>query len=62
MWMWFAALPIIMPIGILPVPNLPFYWNVYRIYCNWRAAKGGEELDRLLAIGQCKNDDDENDD
>ena len=54
MWMWFAALPIIMPIGILPIPNLPFYWNVYRIYCNWRAAKGGEELDRLLE-GQCKS-------
>lgn len=49
MWMWCAALPVIMPIGILPVPNLPFYWNVYRIYCNWRAAQGGEELRKLIA-------------
>lgn len=48
MWMWCAALPVIMPIGILPVPNLPFYWNVYRIYCNWRAAQGGEQLQKLI--------------
>ena len=34
--------------GILPVPNLPFYWNVYRIYCNWRAARGGEQLHALF--------------
>ena len=30
------------------MPNLPFYWNVYRIYCNWRAARGGEQLHALF--------------
>ena len=45
--------------GILPVPNLPFYWNVYRIYCNWRAARGGEQLDALLGDERKSNTEDE---
>ncbi|KAJ3179063.1 hypothetical protein HDU85_005018 [Gaertneriomyces sp. JEL0708] len=51
------ALPFSALFGVVPGPNVPLIWNLYRLYSNWRALQGGKTLqrakleDRLEFIG-----------
>jgi len=46
---WGASLPILGPLAILPLPNVPAYWAAYRTYANWNAARGAATLKAALA-------------
>ncbi|KAK3491606.1 mitochondrial K+-H+ exchange-related-domain-containing protein [Neurospora crassa] len=50
-WFWWclAGMPVTIPIGILPlVPNLPFFYLVYRAWSHHRALSGGKHISFLL--------------
>ncbi|KAG6511770.1 hypothetical protein ZIOFF_029847 [Zingiber officinale] len=53
------AMIFLMPIlQILPLPNVPFFWVLFRAYSHWRALKflqPSKDLERLLN-GQVIND------
>ncbi|KAG5248823.1 Mit-KHE1 domain-containing protein [Salix suchowensis] len=34
---------------VLPLPNIPFFWLLFRSYSNWRALKGSEKLLQLVS-------------
>ncbi|KAJ3189967.1 hypothetical protein HDU85_000257 [Gaertneriomyces sp. JEL0708] len=38
------ALPVSMLFILLPTPNIPLMWNLYRLYSNWRALQGAKTL------------------
>ncbi|KAF3327463.1 Mitochondrial K+-H+ exchange-related [Carex littledalei] len=42
-----CLLPITSVFTVLPLPNVPFFWILFRTYSNWRALQGSERL-RLL--------------
>ena len=44
------CIPFSMCLGIIPGPNLPFYWNCYRLYCHYRAYQGSQILYNYLSI------------
>lgn len=45
----FVGMPISAPIALIPViPNLPFFYLVYRAWSHWRALAGGKHLQFLL--------------
>ncbi|KAK4245150.1 mitochondrial K+-H+ exchange-related-domain-containing protein [Corynascus novoguineensis] len=45
----FVGMPLTAPIGLLPViPNLPFFYLVYRAWSHWRALSGGKHVQFLL--------------
>ncbi|KAJ9154809.1 hypothetical protein NKR23_g2482 [Pleurostoma richardsiae] len=45
----FVGMPLTIPIGILPlIPNLPFFYLVYRAWSHWRALAGGKHIQFLL--------------
>ncbi|KAF4126652.1 Pfam:DUF2343 [Geosmithia morbida] len=48
--MWcVVAMPFTIPVGILPVvPNLPFFYLVYRSWSHWRAIQGGKHIQWLV--------------
>ncbi|KAI0386051.1 mitochondrial K+-H+ exchange-related-domain-containing protein [Hypomontagnella monticulosa] len=50
--MWcFVGMPISAPFALVPViPNLPFFYLVYRAWSHWRALAGGKHIQFL-----CKN-------
>ncbi|CAI9757754.1 unnamed protein product [Fraxinus pennsylvanica] len=37
-------LPLTSVFMVLPLPNIPFFWILFRTYSHWRAAKGSEKL------------------
>lgn len=41
--------PITSAFAVLPLPNIPFFWIVFRAYSNWRAFKGSERLKLLVS-------------
>ncbi|XP_022884993.1 uncharacterized protein LOC111401485 [Olea europaea var. sylvestris] len=41
-------LPLTSVFMFLPLPNVPFFWILFRSYSHWRAAKGSEKLLRLV--------------
>ncbi|KAI6785426.1 uncharacterized protein J7T54_007068 [Emericellopsis cladophorae] len=44
-----VGMPLTIPIGILPViPNLPFFYLVYRAWSHWRAILGGKHVKWLI--------------
>lgn len=43
-----AALGITVPLLVLPIPSLPFWWNVFRIWGNGKALGGVSSLLRVL--------------
>lgn len=48
----FVGMPLTIPVGILPViPNLPFFYLVYRAWSHWRALSGGRHIQFLLKRG-----------
>ncbi|OPB38322.1 hypothetical protein A0O28_0014270 [Trichoderma guizhouense] len=45
----FVGMPITAPLGLVPlVPNLPFFYLVYRAWSHWRAINGGKHVQWLL--------------
>ncbi|TLS30906.1 hypothetical protein PpBr36_02873 [Pyricularia pennisetigena] len=45
----FLGMPLTIPVGILPiVPNIPFFYLVYRAWSHWRALAGGRHIQFLL--------------
>ncbi|KAJ4950069.1 hypothetical protein NE237_026901 [Protea cynaroides] len=46
-----ALLPFTTAFTVLPLPNIPFFWVLFRTYSNWRALQGSEKL--LLLISDC---------
>ena len=49
MWYSIAALPLTIPVGLLPIiPNIPFFYLVFRAYSHYRALAGSNHLTHLL--------------
>ncbi|XP_042503885.1 uncharacterized protein C23H3.12c [Macadamia integrifolia] len=46
-----TLLPFTTAFTVLPLPNIPFFWVLYRTYSNWRALKGSERLLLLVSDG-----------
>jgi len=45
----FVGMPLTAPIALLPViPNLPFFYLVYRAWSHWRALSGGKHVQFLV--------------
>lgn len=45
----FVGMPITAPIALLPViPNIPFFYLVYRAWSHWRALQGGKHIQFLV--------------
>ncbi|WOL19813.1 hypothetical protein Cni_G28615 [Canna indica] len=36
-------------LSILPLPNIPFFWALFRAYSHWKALKGSERLMQLVS-------------
>ncbi|KAL4895909.1 mitochondrial K+-H+ exchange-related-domain-containing protein [Aspergillus ambiguus] len=49
MWWSFIAAPFTAPIALIPViPNIPFFYLVYRGWSHWRALNGSKHLEYLV--------------
>ncbi|KAJ6849574.1 uncharacterized protein M6B38_267670 [Iris pallida] len=48
-----SLLPATTAFSVLPLPNIPFFWILFRAYSNWRALKGSERL--LLLVSDCSS-------
>ncbi|KKK20981.1 hypothetical protein P175DRAFT_0499332 [Aspergillus ochraceoroseus IBT 24754] len=49
MWWSFIAAPFTAPIALIPiVPNIPFFYLVYRGWSHWRALNGSRHLEFLV--------------
>ncbi|KAK9734367.1 hypothetical protein RND81_04G135000 [Saponaria officinalis] len=46
-----ALLPVSTIFTVLPLPNIPFFWLLYRTYSHWRALQGSEKLLLLVSDG-----------
>ncbi|KAL7899357.1 mitochondrial K+-H+ exchange-related domain-containing protein [Trichoderma sp. SZMC 28014] len=45
----FVGMPITAPLGLVPViPNIPFFYLVYRAWSHWRAINGGKHVQWLI--------------
>ncbi|KAG6516085.1 hypothetical protein ZIOFF_026533 [Zingiber officinale] len=44
-----SLLPATSVFSILPLPNVPFFWVLFRAYSHWRALKGSERLMLLVS-------------
>ncbi|RDA87002.1 hypothetical protein CP532_6734 [Ophiocordyceps camponoti-leonardi (nom. inval.)] len=45
----FAAMPLTLPFALVPIiPNLPFFYLVYRAWSHWRALAGGRHVQWLV--------------
>ncbi|MCO5553160.1 hypothetical protein L7F22_006681 [Adiantum nelumboides] len=47
----FACLPFSILFGIVPVPNVPLFWNLFRAYANWQALEGSRRLLEFVSDG-----------
>ncbi|BCS26052.1 mitochondrial K+-H+ exchange-related family protein [Aspergillus puulaauensis] len=49
MWWSFIAAPLTAPIALIPIiPNIPFFYLVYRGWSHWRALNGSKHLQFLV--------------
>ncbi|KAL2932841.1 Uncharacterized protein RDABS01_015960 [Bienertia sinuspersici] len=46
-----SLLPVTTVFMVLPLPNIPFFWLLYRTYSHWRAWQGSEKLLQLVSDG-----------
>ncbi|KAK1308186.1 hypothetical protein QJS10_CPA09g00011 [Acorus calamus] len=46
-----SLLPLTSIFSVLPLPNIPFFWILFRSYSHWRALQGSERL--LLLVSDC---------
>ncbi|PSR96230.1 Protein of unknown function DUF2343 protein [Actinidia chinensis var. chinensis] len=44
-----SLLPLTTAFTVLPLPNIPFFWILFRTYSHWRALKGSERLLQLVS-------------
>ncbi|KAM6601800.1 hypothetical protein CsatA_021409 [Cannabis sativa] len=44
-----SLLPLTSAFTILPLPNIPFFWVLFRTYSHWRALQGSEQLLQLVS-------------
>ncbi|KAK7381927.1 hypothetical protein VNO80_00494 [Phaseolus coccineus] len=44
-----SLIPLTSALSILPLPNVPFFWILFRAYSHWRAMQGGEKLFELVS-------------
>ncbi|KAL8242741.1 hypothetical protein R6Q59_013043 [Mikania micrantha] len=44
-----TLLPVTSAFAVLPLPNVPFFWILFRTYSHWRALKGSERLLELVS-------------
>lgn len=44
-----ALLPLTTAFTVLPLPNIPFFWVLFRTYSHWRALQGSEKLLQLVS-------------
>ncbi|KAI3711933.1 hypothetical protein L1987_70482 [Smallanthus sonchifolius] len=44
-----TLLPVTSAFAVLPLPNIPFFWILFRTYSHWRALKGSEKLLELVS-------------
>ncbi|KAH9305336.1 hypothetical protein KI387_009740, partial [Taxus chinensis] len=44
-----ALLPFTALFAVLPLPNIPLFWNLFRAHAHWRALKGSERLIFLVS-------------
>lgn len=44
-----TLLPLTAAFTILPLPNIPFFWVLFRTYSHWRALQGSERLLHLVS-------------
>ncbi|KAA8540195.1 hypothetical protein F0562_024242 [Nyssa sinensis] len=44
-----SLLPLTTAFAVLPLPNIPFFWILFRTYSHWRALKGSERLLQLVS-------------
>ncbi|KAL8952592.1 MAG: hypothetical protein Q9222_001507 [Ikaeria aurantiellina] len=50
-WMWWSiiGMPISAPVALIPIiPNLPFFYLVFRAWSHWRARSGSQHVEFLL--------------
>lgn len=44
-----SLLPVTSVFMVLPLPNIPFFWILFRTYSHWRALQGSEKLLQLVS-------------
>lgn len=44
-----SLLPLTSAFTVLPLPNIPFFWILFRSYSHWRALQGSEKLLQLVS-------------
>ncbi|KAG4143630.1 hypothetical protein ERO13_D06G202400v2 [Gossypium hirsutum] len=44
-----TLLPLTTALAVLPLPNIPFFWVLFRTYSHWRALQGSEKLLELVS-------------
>ncbi|KAG2728490.1 hypothetical protein I3843_01G202700 [Carya illinoinensis] len=44
-----TLLPVTTVFTVLPLPNIPFFWVLFRTYSHWRALQGSEKLLQLVS-------------
>ncbi|XP_038896482.1 uncharacterized protein LOC120084733 isoform X1 [Benincasa hispida] len=44
-----SMLPLTSAFTVLPLPNIPFFWVLFRTYSHWRALQGSEKLLQLVS-------------
>lgn len=44
-----SLLPLTTAFTVLPLPNIPFFWVLFRSYSHWRALQGSEKLLQLVS-------------
>ncbi|KDP40617.1 hypothetical protein JCGZ_24616 [Jatropha curcas] len=52
-----ALLPLTSAFTVLPLPNIPFFWVLFRTYSHWRARQGSEKLLQLVSDCPTENSD-----
>ncbi|CAN1287239.1 Uncharacterized protein C23H3.12c [Linum perenne] len=53
-----TLLPLTSAFTVLPLPNIPFFWVLFRTYSHWRAMQGGEILLKLVSDSSCSEESD----
>ncbi|CAN1827786.1 Uncharacterized protein C23H3.12c [Linum perenne] len=53
-----TVLPLTSAFTVLPLPNIPFFWVLFRTYSHWRAMQGGEILLKLVSDSSCSEESD----
>ncbi|KAK7294548.1 hypothetical protein RJT34_17437 [Clitoria ternatea] len=44
-----SLIPLTSAFSVLPLPNVPFFWILFRSYSHWRALQGSEKLFQLVS-------------